>query len=235
MTAIVSTAVPVEAMPRTLSTMEHASADAAAEDAPSRCISCFEHRHLADDTERQVGELRKLSRKREAGFFYHELESLSRVLALAGARLRELAGSEGADLATIVCVLVALCTRPFKAGLSSDESRFGRDATRVFASVGELPAAREQTVFTAAADALESTRIRPFFSRCGRAPMTPSRRRCRSCSRRSTRAWPCRRCARCTRSARLLLDHLLSLRPSSRRVCDASDFDSSTITGAFPL
>lgn len=33
--------------------------------------------------------------------------------------------------------------------------------------MGELPAAREQTVFTAAADALESTRIRPF-------PLRPS-------------------------------------------------------------
>ena len=74
-----------------------ASAEPVHDDITGSCIKSFEHRHLADDTGRQVGELRKLCRRRPNGFFLHELAPLAQLLTLMAARLERLSDAVVAD------------------------------------------------------------------------------------------------------------------------------------------
>ena len=108
-----------------------ASAEPVHDDITGSCIKSFEHRHLADDTGRQVGELRKLCRRRPNGFFLHELAPLAQLLTLMAARLERLGGESG-DLGPAAAAMVLLCTRPFQMKLASDEARFTADATPLF-------------------------------------------------------------------------------------------------------
>ena len=108
-----------------------ASAEPVHDDITGSCIKSFEHRHLADDTGRQVGELRKLCRRRPNGFFLHELAPLAQLLTLMAARLERLAGESG-DLGPAAAAMILLCTRPFQMKLASDEARFTADATPLF-------------------------------------------------------------------------------------------------------
>ena len=108
-----------------------ASAEPVHDDITGSCIKSFEHRHLADDTGRQVGELRKLSRRRPDGFFLHELAPLAQLMTLVATRLERLGGESG-DLGPAAAAMILLCTRPFQMKLASDEARFTADATPLF-------------------------------------------------------------------------------------------------------
>ena len=150
--------------PRTLDTIASAPASASSatpvhDDVTSSIITCFEHRHLTDNTERQIGEVRRLCRRRQDGFFFHELSTLSRVLLHVAGRLEQL-GSDAGELSSITPGLLLLCTRPFQLRLSSDEARFGNDASAVFEALAVFLSAHEQAVFAAAADTLESISLR---------------------------------------------------------------------------
>ena len=153
------------------------------DDITGGCLKCFEHRHLADDTGRQVGELRKLCRRRPDGFFFHELAPLALLFEHVAKRLERLGGASG-ELGTTTAALLLLCTRPFRGRLSSDESRFGADATPLFEALAiflSTPASkhRDDPVFTAAADTLEAislrlAALRPDAAATIRTPMPPS-------------------------------------------------------------
>ena len=160
------------------------------DDITGSCLKCFEHRHLADDTVRQVGELRKLCRRRPDGFFLHELAPLAQLLTHVAARLERLGGESG-DLGPAAAVMISLCTRPFQMKLASDEARFTADATPLFEALalflstpaprhpGAGPPASRDPVFTAAADTLEAVSLRlaalrPDAAAAIRTPTPPS-------------------------------------------------------------
>ena len=125
-----------------------ASAEPVHDDITGSCIKSFEHRHLADDTGRQVGELHKLCRRRPNGFFLHELAPLAQLLTLMAARLERLGGESG-DLGPAAAAMILLCTRPFQMKLASDEARFTAerdyDTAKSIVRV-EVAAGGEQTV-----------------------------------------------------------------------------------------
>ena len=118
------------------------------DDITGSCLKCFEHRHLADDTGRQVGELRKLCRRRPDGFFLHELAPLAQLLTHVAARLERLGGEPG-DLGPAAAAMILLCTRPFQMKLASDEARLTADATPLFEALAlflSTPAPRRASV-----------------------------------------------------------------------------------------